>query len=315
MICRNQLALRPLPPPSHCLACSAIQTYWEVSGEWMDIFCFQCAMQETLWVCLTCGFVGCGRYSNKHAAQHFLGSGHPYSLELATLRIWDYAEDGEFAHRVDFLDCPSSPPLCRPWTRRDPRISAESIATATSGFQEKNPKKATMIGEEYEALLQSALEEQAQHYEGEIIRLRAELTAAQVDRDSITVEELEEIECIRMDITKLRSRIDYTSRELLDYQSQEAGHRATSQRLLREQQNAQELLMKIRELCFSEHELGRTQVDELEQQIADLTANQRMRHQFSQDEELANAQICGTSGELQSRTGKKGKKTRRFFRK
>jgi hypothetical protein len=35
---------------------------------------------------------------------------------------------------------------------------------------EKTPEKATMIGEEYEALLQSALEDQAQHYEGEIMR-------------------------------------------------------------------------------------------------------------------------------------------------
>jgi hypothetical protein len=54
--------------------------------------------------------------------------------------------------------------------------------------------------------------------------------------------------------------------------------------------------------------VGRRQVDELEQQIDDLTANQRcltlfgfavlprMRHQFSQDEELLNAQIFGTAG-------------------
>lgn len=191
----------------------------------------------------------------------------------------------------------------------------------SSSSESKIPKKATMIGEEYEALLQSALEEQAQHYEGEITHLRARLTAENVDESTMTVDEGREIEGLQSEIANLRCEIDRVSRELVDSQAQEAGHRATSQRLLREQQVVQELLVKIRVETTKEHEEGKLQVEELEQQIADLTANQRMRDQFSQDEELQQAQICGTTNtnnDNNSKSNKKssiGKKARRFFRK
>jgi hypothetical protein len=171
-----------------------------------------------------------------------------------------------------------------------------------------------MIGEEYEALLQSALEDQAQHYEGEIMRLRADLTAEQVDAESMTKEELGLIESIKTEIAEFRAEIDRVSRELLDSQAQEAGNRATSQRLLREQQVSQALLKKICEDTNREHQQGNMQVEELEQQIADLTANQRMRDQFSHSDELQNAQIFGTTS-AEPKSSKKGKKTRRFFRK
>ena len=67
--------------------------------------CYQCGMSTTLWVCLTCGVVGCGRYTRKHAAQHYTMEGHPYSFELATGRIWDY-DNGTFVHRRDLVECP-----------------------------------------------------------------------------------------------------------------------------------------------------------------------------------------------------------------
>jgi hypothetical protein len=336
--CPRQRCLQPWAAPSHCAACHIIQTYWKeqesANDESSDLFCCQCAMQETLWVCLTCGFVGCGRYSNKHAADHFVESRHPHSLELATLRIWDYVT-GEFAHRTDLLECPSSPPLVFPWIRRPrsasrsmlPPVDSSSSNNNGSGARpplsggrqppisntEKTPKKATMIGEEYEALLQSALEDQAQHYEGEIMRLRAALTAEQVDAESMTKAELEETESIKTEIAELRAEIDRVSRGLLDSQAQEAGYRATSQRLLREQQVSQDMLKKLREDISREHAQGNMQVEELELQIADLTANFRMRDQFSG--ELSNAQIYGTTGNEAKPNKKGGKKSRRFFRK
>jgi chromosome segregation ATPase len=181
-------------------------------------------------------------------------------------------------------------------------------------FDETSPKKAFMIGEEYEALLQSALEEQALHYEGEITRLRAELTAENVDASAMTKEEMEIIDSLKADIARLRVEIDHVSRQLLDAQAQDAGYRAASQRLLREQSVAQGLLDKIQEEAARENIEGRTKMEELEQQVADLTANLRMRHQFSQDEELNNAQIFGTRS-LSVNSSKRGKKLRRLFRK
>jgi len=238
--------------------------------------------------------------------------------------------------RPDLLDCPSSPPLSHPWltrgletdhsgslsshtARSNQHDASMSAANAISSSEaEKSSKKAVMIGEEYEALLQSALEDQAQHFEGEITSLRAELTASLVDKDSMTAEEAKEIEQLRAEIQKAKLDIDAASKELLEAQAHEAGLRATSQKLLAEQQEANDLLKKIQEEHRRENEQGKMQVEDLEQQIADLSANLRMRKQFSQSDELCNAQIFGTTStpETKSSGARRGKKKgSRFFRK
>ena len=174
-----------------------------------------------------------------------------------------------------------------------------------------------MIGEEYEALLQSALEDQAQHYEEKITRLRAEHTNSLVDRDSMIPEEVREIEALNVDISIAREGIDKALKELLEAQAQEAELRAASQRLLSEQQESNELLKKIQEEHRRENEEGQLQIEDLEQQIADLSANLRMRKQFSQSDELSNAQIFGTTSapETKQSSGRRGKKKGRYFRK
>jgi polyhydroxyalkanoate synthesis regulator phasin len=183
---------------------------------------------------------------------------------------------------------------------------------------EKSSKKAVMIGEEYEALLQSALEDQAQHFEVEISSLRAELTASLVDNGTMTLAEAREVEELKAEIEKTKLDIEKASKELLDAQAQEACLRAASQKLLTDQQDANELLKKIQEEHRMETEEGKRQVEELEQQVADLSANLRMRQQFSQSDELSNAQIFGTTStpEPKQLNGRRGKKKGgRFFRK
>ena len=238
--CPRQRLLLPWPSPNHCETCHIIRNYWmkysddtTTYKERDEVFCNLCGMQETLWVCLTCAFVGCGRYSNKHAAEHNDTTRHPFCLELSTLRIWSYV-DSEFVHRNDLLECPASlqnlhqlPSLGRGSVTSTPQRSFSStvaflncsasqsaishenhdcrhsmrhldsltnppdfdftsrsetdqyermVSSSFASVDEKTPKKATMIGEEYEVLLQSALEDQAQYYEGEIAWLRATLS-------------------------------------------------------------------------------------------------------------------------------------------
>lgn len=56
--------------------------------------CTICQSTENLWVCLICGYVGCGRYVGAHAYQHYRETSHLYSLEIDTQRVWDYTGDG-----------------------------------------------------------------------------------------------------------------------------------------------------------------------------------------------------------------------------
>jgi len=63
--------------------------------------CAVCGLKENLWVCLQCAYTGCGRYTSQHAKKHFHDKGHPFSLECATGRLWDYVHD-KFVHLDPF---------------------------------------------------------------------------------------------------------------------------------------------------------------------------------------------------------------------
>lgn len=53
--------------------------------------CRACDLKENLWLCMTCGSLGCGRQlyggigGNGHGLQHFHESGHPISVKLGTI--------------------------------------------------------------------------------------------------------------------------------------------------------------------------------------------------------------------------------------
>jgi ubiquitin carboxyl-terminal hydrolase 5/13 len=53
--------------------------------------CESCELKENLWLCLTCGALGCGRQQygglagNGHALKHTETSGHPVAVKLGTI--------------------------------------------------------------------------------------------------------------------------------------------------------------------------------------------------------------------------------------
>lgn len=53
--------------------------------------CNACELKENLWLCLTCGSLGCGRQQfggnggNGHGLAHYGFSGHPISVKLGTI--------------------------------------------------------------------------------------------------------------------------------------------------------------------------------------------------------------------------------------
>ncbi|XP_021862963.1 BRAP2 RING ZnF UBP domain-containing protein 2 isoform X2 [Spinacia oleracea] len=61
--------------------------------------CFVCQTSENLWICVICGFVGCGRYKEGHSIMHWKETQHCYSLDLETRRVWDYVGDN-YVHRL-----------------------------------------------------------------------------------------------------------------------------------------------------------------------------------------------------------------------
>ncbi|ANB12116.1 Etp1p [Sugiyamaella lignohabitans] len=61
--------------------------------------CYVCEAGSNLWACLICGHVGCGRYDKAHAYDHYVATGHCFSMDITTQRVWDYSSDG-YVHRL-----------------------------------------------------------------------------------------------------------------------------------------------------------------------------------------------------------------------
>ncbi|XP_038009126.1 ubiquitin carboxyl-terminal hydrolase 44 isoform X3 [Motacilla alba alba] len=55
--------------------------------------CMDCNTTESVWACLSCSHVACGRYIEEHALKHFQESGHPVALEVNELYVFCYLCD------------------------------------------------------------------------------------------------------------------------------------------------------------------------------------------------------------------------------
>jgi ubiquitin carboxyl-terminal hydrolase 44/49 len=60
--------------------------------------CEECATTESVWVCLSCGHFGCGRFQRGHAKQHYKKTKHPVVLEINDKLCYCYECDGYIAN-------------------------------------------------------------------------------------------------------------------------------------------------------------------------------------------------------------------------
>jgi len=108
--------------------------------------CNACELKENLWLCLTCGSLGCGRQQfgglggEGHGLAHFETSGHPVSVKLGTITPEGTA--GELTILLSlFPDLPNIPDVycyaCND-SKEDPNIAAH---LSTFGINVQNLKK------------------------------------------------------------------------------------------------------------------------------------------------------------------------------
>ncbi|KAH6771904.1 zinc finger RING family protein [Perilla frutescens var. hirtella] len=138
---------------SSCPVCRYCQQQPEKS------ICYVCQTSENLWMCLICGFVGCGRYRDGHSIGHWRETEHCYSLELETQRVWDYAGDN-YVHRLI-------------QSKTDGKLVElnHHCTCHNNGFSDCTEHNATLDNEvdyiknEYNELLTSQLESQKNYFE------------------------------------------------------------------------------------------------------------------------------------------------------
>ncbi|RVE66239.1 hypothetical protein OJAV_G00124110 [Oryzias javanicus] len=160
--------------------------------------CFECGVQENLWICLICGHIGCGRYVSRHAYKHFEETQHTYAMQLTNHRVWDYAGDN-YVHRLvaSKTDGKMVQFECEGDTCQDEKIDALQL--------------------EYSYLLTSQLESQRIYWENKIVHLEKE-TAEEINNMKAkfkeTLERCDNLEQRLGEISKERQSLEKKSTQL-----------------------------------------------------------------------------------------------------
>lgn len=142
---------------SSCPVCRYCQQQPEKSK------CLICQTSENVWICLLCGFVGCGRYKEGHAIEHWKQTQHCYSQELETQRVWDYVGDN-YVHRL--IQSKTDGKLVELNHNHHQHTDADCGCDTDPGFSEAllNSRVESIVSE-YNELLTTQLENQKLYYE------------------------------------------------------------------------------------------------------------------------------------------------------
>lgn len=236
--------------------------------------CFECGVQENLWICLICGHIGCGRYVSRHAYKHFEETQHTYAMQLTNHRVWDYAGDN-YVHRLvaSKTDGKMVQFECEGDTCQDEKIDALQL--------------------EYSYLLTSQLESQRIFWENKIVHLEKE-TAEEINNMKAkfkeTLERCDNLEqrlgeiskekqSLEKKCTQLNSRVVKLSQELKEEQEMNRCLRANQMQL---QAQLAEEERKGKESCDRKDLV----ITELQEQLRDvmfyLETQQKIEHLSSE---------------------------------
>lgn len=173
--------------------------------------CSVCRSDANLWICLICGNVGCGRYDAAHAFQHYEASGHSFTMDMDTQRVWDYASDG-YVHRIvqnkadgKLVQLDPGSIVYEPTDEDDPASNQYANGNSGNGddFDDYVPRsKLTDVGLEYTHLLTSQLDSQRTYFESLLDSAadKASLASTSAAKaEAITSSAQKELETLRID--------------------------------------------------------------------------------------------------------------------
>lgn len=178
-----------------CTTCPVCRLY-AVPPEQTSHSCMVCGNTEGLWLCLICGYVGCGRYEGGHAHSHFERTNHTYSMDVDKRCVWDYIGDN-YVHRLI-------------QNKADGKIVA---VQDQDGILEEKFESLTL---EYTYLLTQQLESQREFFEKKLLFVEQEAM------ERIIIVE-EEVQKITQEKGKYKARLEEREGELrkVEHRSEE----------------------------------------------------------------------------------------------
>lgn len=289
--------------------------YSQPFGSSVSNLCTVCDCADDLWICLICGYLGCGRYKGGHAKDHWKETAHSFALELETQHVWDYAGD-LWVHRL----------IRDKGDGKVVELPNRSNQSGRSLDEDVVPRaKLDNIGLEYTQLLMSQLESQRSYYEEMLSKAvdKAAKAAAAAEsmalQSSAATEKLNELE------EKFKSLTTDTIPQLERDLERERNKASKSDKLarnmgksLQEEKRVNEGLMKRIEHLGSENEKATKQLGEMKSEVEELKEMNRDLSMFiSGQEKLKQLENEGQleEGELQEGSAsvpeKKGRRRKR----
>ncbi|KAF4974048.1 hypothetical protein FZEAL_9002 [Fusarium zealandicum] len=289
--------------------------YTQPFGSGASNLCSVCDCADDLWICLICGYVGCGRYKGGHAKDHWKETAHSFALELETQHVWDYAGD-MWVHRL----------IRDKGDGKVVELPGRSGQVDHLEEQDVVPRaKLDSIGLEYTHLITSQLESQRAYYEEMISKAVDKASKASAVAEDAAGQASIAMEKLALLDDKYETLVTTTIPELEKELTRERNKASKSETLARnlgkavqEEKRLNEGLMKRIEHLNSDHESISRQLGELKGESAELKEMNRDLSMFiSGQEKLKELEIEGKveEGELEGGSAsvpeKKGRQRRK----
>ncbi|KAG5806537.1 hypothetical protein H9Q74_008846 [Fusarium xylarioides] len=251
-------------------------------GSGVSNLCSICDCTDDLWICLICGYVGCGRYKGGHAKDHWKETAHCFALELETQHVWDYAGD-MWVHRLirdkgdgKVVELPSR-------NRSVGHLEEEDVVPRA---------KLDSIGLEYTHLVTSQLESQRAYYEELISKTVDKASKASAAAEEAAAQASKAMEKMTVLDEKYTTLSQETIPELEKQLARERSKASKSETLarnlgksLQEEKRLNEGLMKRIEHLNSDHEAIVKELEKLKGENADLQEMNRDLSMFISGQE------------------------------
>lgn len=279
-----------------CPVCRYVQTPELVA----DNHCFECSSADSLWICLICGHVGCGRYVEGHAFKHYTDTHHCYSMQLENNRVWDYVGDN-FVHRL-----------------LQNKTDGKLVETNVPG-KEETSEKMDSLQLEFTYTLTSQLDSQRMYFEDLMARFEQKSLASTSELKEELAKSLEDnqatqekLQVLKKEKVSVEKKMQQLNTRLTQAQSELTDERQMSEAM---QANQSAWLKKYNELeeKFNTHKTEKDrEIAELKEQLRDIMfyfEAERQVKASDQCDEIAEGHIVvGEAANTSSRNKNRRKK-------
>ncbi|EZA54648.1 BRCA1-associated protein [Ooceraea biroi] len=271
-----------------------------------DSHCMECvadASNDALWICLICGHVGCSRYHQGHAFEHYQETHHCYAMQLGNNRVWDYVGDN-FVHRL--------------LQDKDGKM-VEGGRTAAKNEGAAMEEKVDSVQLEFTYLLTSQLETQRQYFEERLSRSeQRSITEVTELRDKLgevledNAQFKKQFATLNRDKQALEKRLQHATNKLTQVQAELTEEKDLRKALQLNQTSWQTKYKKLKDELSELKTTKEAEVTDLKEQIRDLMffldAQKQVEESADRDEIAAGRIVIPPSPKSGKSSGSRGHK-------